>query len=463
MKVSLKNWVSLRLAARATKQDQWQVDNDLVFSGDSLEPRVLLSAAAVADVAEVTEDTVFDSTVDELNGGGDTSVKDNDIDIVGEGTPATLDVNEFGVDDLKSQLGLPSTDQPLIFNSDGTFTFNARTSPEIQALSEGEQKDFEFQYGYEGSDAAGITSDTVTLSVTGVNDEFEVEFGGPEVDYVVDGNAVEFDAPLAQISDVDANDFYSVTLEVDFAKSSSDIEGNALGSLFLESAGESTGATTLELEGTLEEINALLLDVRFKPNTEIDLGLLPEKYEQEITVTVSEFAGADDATGEPTTTVEETVLLTPVLDDNGGIVFNEAPVANDDTIVFNEDGLLDSRTGNLLDNDTDADGDALTVTDLSFNGVPATEELNTVDDVEYNFVSEGEFGTLFFNEDGSYLYQFNDDVDFLAFGEQVSDEFEYNIIDTAWNANVEPGTLKVVINGINDAPEFQSTEEAGSW
>ena len=68
VKVSLKNWVSLRLAARATKQDQWQVNNDLVFSGDTLEPRVLLSAVAVADVAEVTEDTVFDSTVDGLNG-----------------------------------------------------------------------------------------------------------------------------------------------------------------------------------------------------------------------------------------------------------------------------------------------------------------------------------------------------------------------------------------------------------
>ena len=36
VKVSLKNWVSVRLGARAAKQDQWQVDNDLVFSGDNL-------------------------------------------------------------------------------------------------------------------------------------------------------------------------------------------------------------------------------------------------------------------------------------------------------------------------------------------------------------------------------------------------------------------------------------------
>jgi VCBS repeat-containing protein len=462
VKVSLKNWVSARLSAQATKKDQWQVNNELVFSGDTLEPRVLLNAAAVEDIAEVTEDTVFDSTVDGLNGGSDTSVKDNDFQILfTSGGPDDFDVNEDGVDDLKSQLGLPSTDQPLDFNSDGTFTFDATTSPVIQALSEGEVKDFEFQYSYVGqSDAATEGTDTVTLSVTGVNDEFEVTFGGPEYDYMVDGNAVEFDAPLAQISDVDASDYYSVSLEVCHTNPSHDVPGNPLGMLYLESAGEASGATTLELGGTLDEINALLEEVRFKPNTDVDpeLDLLAKKYEQEIKISVSEYAGADDATGEPTTTVEGTALLKPELDGAGEVIFNSAPVAVNDGITFNEDGLVDSRTGNLLDNDIDADGDALAVTSVTFDGTSGTPGAYTVEGEDYSFELAGDYGTLYYNEDGSFNYQFNDDVDFLAFGESIKDEFVYTIQDSAWNPGEEPGKLVVTINGQKDAPEFQSFE-----
>ena len=470
MKVSLKNWVSVRLGARAAKQDQWQVDNDLVFSGDNLEPRVLLSAVAVADVPDVSiavddtaivqEDDVFDSTDDGLNGGDDTSVVDNDlVDILADSDLGDVEVSAISssVNGLNGLLGLDSSS--VDFNSDGTFTFDGTASDVIQSLSEGEVGTFNFEYNFnQPLGLADAEVGRVNLQVQGANDVFEVTFADQDFEYVVDGNAIEFDAPLAQISDVDANDSYSVILEVEHTSPSNDIPGNPLGTLFLNSEGEDTGVTTLVLTGTLDEINAQLEDVRFKPDTNVDRDLAPEKYEQQISIIAREFPGADDAN--PSNVLEGTVLLTPVLDGSGNVVFNEAPVANEDGISFNENGSVDFRIGNLLDNDTDADGDALTVTDLSFEGQLAAEFVvpTNVQGVDYSFQSVGNFGVLYFNEDGSYIYEFDDDVDSLAFSEQVSDEFQYNIIDTAWNENVGPGTLKVTINGANDAPEFQSVD-----
>ena len=412
----------------------------------------MLSAVAVADVAEVTEDTVFDSTVDGLNGDPDSdSVRDNDTGGLFGPSPDDLDVNEFGVGDLNSQLGLPSSSQPLDFNADGTFTFDPSASPVIQALSEGEVEDFRFQYEFVGDTELGSEgTEEVTLRVTGVNDLFEVEFGGPEVEYVVNGNAVEFDVPLVQISDVDANDTYTVVLEVGQAKPT---QTGPLGVLFLASEGDASGDQTLIITGTLDEVNAELLEVQFKPaNIDYSADLDPLKLSQVIDITVTEFPGGDDANDSNSTT--GSVTLDPALDDAGALIINQYPETENDATAFNENGFVDTRSGNLLSNDSDPDGDPISIAEVRFGNEPAVEADNTINGVDFTHELAGEFGTLFFNLDGSYVYAFDDEVEELGSGDQVQDVFEYDIIDSAWNVSKTPGLLTVNVTGTNDAPEF---------
>ena len=154
MRHLLKSWIGVRLAARATKQNQWQVNNELVFSGDNLEPRVLLNAVAFDDIAVVQEDEAFDSNdgINPLTGNTDTSVRDNDfalddlgVEIPGLEVTDLVDADSASVTGLYGELGLNASDQPLNFNGDGTFQFDGTASNVIQSLSANEGAGFNFQ------------------------------------------------------------------------------------------------------------------------------------------------------------------------------------------------------------------------------------------------------------------------------------------------------------------------------
>ena len=131
--------------------------------------------------------------------------------------------------------------------------------------------------------------------------------------------------------------------------------------------------------------------------------------------------------------------------------FVDAPVANDDAVVFNEDGLATVSIGNLLDNDTSTAG-GLSVSQVTFNGQSANSVSFTFNETSYDFAVSGIYGTLYYNADGQALYEVSGIVDLLAFGEQESDEFEYTIVDSA--GGEDTATFKATINGTNDAPVF---------
>ena len=197
-KRTLKQW-GLNLTGDGSKPKHWKIEDELLFDSEALEPRVLLSALAVDDTAIVQEDAVFDSTVDELNGGGDTSVEDNDQNVFGAGSPAENDVAPLSasIDGLKGALGFAAGDpSPIDFETDGTFTFDGTGSDVIQALSEGEVGNFDFEYHFVDLPIEAGTVGRVDLIVQGANDAFDVTFGDANYDYIVNGNAIEFDAPL---------------------------------------------------------------------------------------------------------------------------------------------------------------------------------------------------------------------------------------------------------------------------
>ncbi|MCX7891791.1 MAG: Ig-like domain-containing protein [Burkholderiales bacterium] len=100
---------------------------------------------------------------------------------------------------------------------------------------------------------------------------------------------------------------------------------------------------------------------------------------------------------------------------------NDAPVARDDAYAVDEDGELVIEAPGVLTNDSDADGDLLSV-----------------------FVVTGPaHGTLALGEDGSLVYR--PDADFFG-----TDAFTYRADDGEAHSNV--ATVTITVNGVPDAP-----------
>ncbi|MEO0595625.1 MAG: Ig-like domain-containing protein, partial [Chloroflexota bacterium] len=107
----------------------------------------------------------------------------------------------------------------------------------------------------------------------------------------------------------------------------------------------------------------------------------------------ADFNGSDRFTyevtdGEFTVSASASININPV---------NDAPVAENDMYTIDEDGVA---TGNVLDNDTDAEGDSLTAL----------------------IASSASFGSVEFNSDGSFTYTPNPDFN-------GSDSFSYSVSD----------------------------------
>ncbi len=130
---------------------------------------------------------------------------------------------------------------------------------------------------------------------------------------------------------------------------------------------------------------------------------------------------------------------------------NDAPVVVPDTNNVTEDTVL-SAGGNVLDNDSDAENQPLTVV-----GVAAgTQPDNLTDPTTVGNTVTGTYGTVTINANGTYSYDLtNDDprVQALAQGETLTDTFTYTASDG--NGGIKHTTLTITINGVNDAPEIQ--------
>lgn len=104
---------------------------------------------------------------------------------------------------------------------------------------------------------------------------------------------------------------------------------------------------------------------------------------------------------------------------------NDAPVANDDMASTGEDG---TAAGNVLANDTDVDGEPLTV------GNPGTYA--------------GTYGTLVLAADGSYTYTPGAAAQALNGGDVVNDVFSYTASDGTAS---DTATLTITVTGADDS------------
>ena len=97
--------------------------------------------------------------------------------------------------------------------------------------------------------------------------------------------------------------------------------------------------------------------------------------------------------------------------------------------------LLERNTGDITDNDTDANNDSLTVTHIQHSGAGSS---TSVTNVTYNHGSatsvNGTYGTLTIGSDGSYQYAATSDATdaFRCREQMVTDVFTYTVSDGQW-------------------------------
>lgn len=120
-----------------------------------------------------------------------------------------------------------------------------------------------------------------------------------------------------------------------------------------------------------------------------------------------------------TSSVINSTFKTTVLDDDTAP--NDPPVAEDDDYVVDEDETLSVPIDGVLANDTDADGDTLTVV----------------------VVSDVSHGTLELNDDGTFDY--TPDANFNGI-----DSFTYEVSDG--KGGVDEATVEITVNPVNDDP-----------
>ncbi|MFN3148161.1 MAG: Ig-like domain-containing protein [Paracoccaceae bacterium] len=127
---------------------------------------------------------------------------------------------------------------------------------------------------------------------------------------------------------------------------------------------------------------------------------------------------------------------------------NDAPVAGDDTDTTDEDSVLN---GAVLGNDTDVEGDALSVTSVTtdVDGEPTDHPVGSP-------IALASGATLTVNADGTYDYDPNGALESLGAGDEAEETFSYTISDG--NGGTSTASVTITITGVND-PVQVSTED----
>ncbi|MBL9156643.1 MAG: tandem-95 repeat protein [Verrucomicrobiales bacterium] len=255
-------------------------------------------------------------------------------------------------------------------DANGNVTFDP--NGDFEGLAEGETRQTSFTYTVEDADGSTDTA-TVTVTVTGQND-----------------------APITvgSIANQTGNDSDVVNLNV----------GSAFGDP------DATDTLTYSANGTLPP--GLTIDA----DTGVISGTLDSSASAggpyTVTITATDPEGA---------TVTQTFTWT---------VNNPAPVAVNDDFVADEDDVA-TIVGDALTNDSDPDGDVVTV--LNQSGVSGSQ------------------GGLFsIDANGHVTFDPNGDFEDLAEGETRQTSFTYTLVDA--DGATSTATVAVTVTGENDAP-----------
>ena len=125
---------------------------------------------------------------------------------------------------------------------------------------------------------------------------------------------------------------------------------------------------------------------------------------------------------------------------------NDSPVAINDAFRVEEDASkFRTNVQGLIANDTDVDGDSLSITT-----VRTGNETSGSNPTTNNLTATGTYGTVEINEDGSYRYTADQNAaDKLDEGDLVKGIFTYTLSD---GESTDQAELEIEILGTNDAP-----------
>ena len=348
---------------------------------------------AVNDVFTTDEDTAFTT--------GNVLTNDSDPD----GDPIVI-----------SNVDISGTQGIVIDNDDGTFGYDPNNA--FDSLNLGETDTDSFSYTISDGNG-GFDTAIVTVTIDGVDD-------GPG-------------GPAFTIEAEDIIDVSGYRIEND-----SDASGGQMLSLRGQGASE-VGTATFTFTGPEGSYNVIIGSFdESDGNASIDFF-----QGNNLIGTANLNQNPGGAGASPTSKVEKIVasslLITPGTnftvqgnEDSGEharfdfIRFeiidgpsNTPPVAVDDTFSTDEDTAF--TTGDVLGNDTDADGDSLTVTDLDTTGT---------------------LGQVTDNGDGTFSYDPNGQFESLNAGDSATDSFAYTVSDG--NGGLDMATVTVTIDGVDD-------------
>ncbi len=370
------------------------------------------------------------------------NVLTNDDDVDGQ----TLSVDQVRFNTTTVNAGQPLAGRygTLTLNADGSFSYVVDNSnPAVEALRTANDTLTEV-FVYRSVDPLGATT-TARLTVT-IEGRDDAPVAADNVALAVadsdqgtgrdpSGNVLDND------SDIDAGD----QLAVSGARPGTEAAGGALST---PSAGTITltgqyGTLTLATDGSY----SYAVD---QTNAEI-LGLGPLEFRRDVfTYEARDLAGLVDL-------AELTVFVRGQ---------NQAPVPGADDGLAVEAGGRDNATpgadavGNVLDNDSDVDGDInlgvnllgpnLTVTGVRTGDNPSAGGTEGT----LGKALKGRYGSLVMEADGSYRYQVDDDnpeVQALRqSGQTLVDVFTYALEDR-WGGPAS-ASLTIIIDGRNDTP-----------
>ncbi|MBV8945956.1 MAG: cadherin-like domain-containing protein [Solirubrobacterales bacterium] len=346
-----------------------------------------------------------------LTQGAGSGVLANDTDSDGD----VLSVDQLnGTGGTPPFTGTSSKGAAVTLNADGSFSYDPTGSATLQALPRGQTTTDTFTY--RANDGHGGTATaTVTITVTGALNHPPV--ANPD-SYTANNNAV---LTQGAGSGVLAND--------------TDPDGDALAVDQLGGAGGTPPLTGTSAKGATVTLNA---DGSFSydPTGSATLAALPRGQTTTDTFT---YRANDSHGGTATATVTITVVGT----------VNHPPVANPDSYAVNNNAVLtvSPRSAGVLANDTDVDGDTLSVDQLNGTGGAAPFSGTS---------AKGAVVTL--NADGTFSYDPTGSATLQAIprGQTTTDTFTYRANDA--HGGTATATVTITVTGALNHPPVATAD-----
>ncbi|MBS0340274.1 MAG: VCBS domain-containing protein, partial [Proteobacteria bacterium] len=392
---------------------------------------------AVDDTANATEAGGTFNGTPGVDPSGNVLANDTDVDtadprlVNGIRTGAEADGGTFTqVAGATTVQGLYGT---LTINTDGSYTYAVNNDlAAVQALRQGDT--LVERFTYQARDLAGAT-DAAELAVT-IRGAWDAPVALDDANVAAAGTIRDPSQGLDAVGNVLPND---TDVDVPDGKT---VTGIALGA--------EAGNPTLTAMGASSQVTGLY-------------GVLTINADGSYTYKVDVLNLAVQNL-QPGQTLDE--VFTYEVSDNGGLTdraqltitvrgINNPPFTVPDQGDAVEAGGVDNGTpgvnprGNVLANDIDLDGDALTIT-----GIRTGPRAGTGTDGTVGQVLHGQYGDLLILANGDWTYVVNNglpEVQALRVsGQTLEESFTYTVADV--RGDTDTGLLRIVIDGRNDTP-----------